>query len=43
MIIFLIFMWIVGFINLKQLLVISVFEILSIIYRTMKESKKYEN
>lgn len=43
MIIFLIFMWIVGFINLKQLLVISAFEILSIIYRTMKESKKYEN
>lgn len=31
MIIFLIFMWIVGFINLKQLLVIGIFEILCII------------
>ena len=43
MILFLIFMWVVGFINLKQLVVITAFEILLIIYRTMKESGKYEN
>ena len=43
MILFLIFMWVVGFINWKQLVVITAFEILSIIYRIMKESGKYEN
>lgn len=36
MIIFLIFMWIVGFINLKQLLVIGIFEILCIINRNYR-------
>ncbi len=43
MLLFLIFMWFVGFINWKQLAVIGAFEILLEIYRVMKESGKYEN
>lgn len=43
MIIFLIFMWLVGFIDWKQLLIIGLFQILLDLYNKMKESENYEN
>ena len=43
MIIFLIFMWLVGFIDWKQLLIIGLFQILLDLYNKMKESGNYEN
>lgn len=43
MIIFLLLLKIAGFIGWRQFIVIGLFELLSIIYRKMKESGKYEN